>query len=64
MDLVEDDEEFVAQALVIVSPAPSERFQSFAEAFHAGGVTAADEATIRRAGKVPEDCNVWYVVWD
>jgi hypothetical protein len=64
MDLVEDDEELVAEALVIVSPAPSERFQAFAAAFHADGVAPADEAIIRRVGQLPEGSNVWHVIWD
>lgn len=64
MHLVEEDEELVARAMVIVSPAPIDRFQRFAESFCADGVSPADEKTVRRVGRVPEGSNVWHVVWD
>jgi hypothetical protein len=64
MDLVEDDEELVAQAIVIVSPSSREHFQPFAESFRADGVIPADEKTIRRVGQIPEGFNVWCVIWD
>jgi hypothetical protein len=64
IDLVDDDEELVAQSIVIVSQAPRERFESFAATFHADGVISADDNTLRRVGQVPEGFNVWCVVWD
>jgi hypothetical protein len=64
MDLVEEDEEVVARAMVIVSKSPRERFQRFAESFRANEVLHADEKIIRRVGEIPVGFNVWHVVWD
>lgn len=63
MDLADDDE-LVAEALVIVTPGPAGRFQAFADAFGADGVLPADEQTLRRVGQVPAGCHVWHVPWD
>lgn len=57
MHLIEENEELVAQAMVIVSPAPIERFQRFAESFRADGVSPADEKTVGRlAGPQKVQC--------
>lgn len=63
MDLA-DDEDLVAEAIVIVSASPKEHFQHFAETFRADEVNAADERTIRRVGQVAQGFNVWRISWD
>lgn len=64
VELVPENEELVAQALVIVSQRPREYFESLAVLFQADGVLAADERITRLASPVPNGFEVWHLVWD
>lgn len=64
MHLVDDEDEPVADGLVILTPRPREHFQSFVASFGADGVRAADENAIRKVGPFPSTFNVWYIGWD
>ena len=64
MDLVAENDELVADAIVVVTTSPKEHFERFVRAFRADGVYAADERTIRKVGQVPEGFNVWHIIWD
>jgi hypothetical protein len=64
VELVPENEELAAQALVIVSQRPREHFEALAELLQADGVLAADERIIRLASPVPSDFKVWHLVWD
>lgn len=64
MDLVDEEEELVAEAVIIVTPSPKEQFARLADTLHGDGVYAADERTIRKVGQTPEGFNVWHITWE
>ena len=64
MELVPEEEELVAQALVIVSRRTKESFAEMAKMLGADGVLAADERVTRLADPIPSGFNVWHLIWD
>ena len=64
MDLVEEEDEFVSDALVIVTPRPAEDFEHFVREFEADGILEADENTMRGIEGIRPGMNVWRVAWD
>lgn len=64
VDVCEEDESLVADAIVIVTPRPCDHFHTFAQSYGADGVAPADEKTIRRVGRIPDGFKVWHILWD
>lgn len=64
MEMVSEEDELTADAIVVVTPRRKEQFESFAESFRADGVVPAPEDAIRRIGDIPQGFNVWLILWD
>jgi hypothetical protein len=65
MDICEEDEgELVANGIVILTPRDMESFRQFVHSYRADGIVAADEATLRRIGNLPEGFKAWHILWD